>query len=96
MGLPQAHTEHRRESLADELSEQQRRVRITAPLGPDEDGGRHEPHSLVERSVPVDPYAAWLAEREADAERMRESRPQIRLIQRRRGGDGRRIVAHRL
>jgi hypothetical protein len=32
---------------------------------------RHEPQALTTRIVPVDPYTAWLTERESERERSR-------------------------
>jgi hypothetical protein len=55
--------------------------------------GRHEPQILIERIVPQDPYAAWLEQREAEGERDRERRSQIRWVHRQRGADGRTIAA---
>jgi hypothetical protein len=51
----------------------------------DEMIGRHEPQMLNERAFPRDPYAAWLAEQEADRERAEGSN--VRWIQRPRGLD---------
>jgi len=41
---------------------------------------RHEPVALTERAKPVDPYAAWLEQREAEREQL--ERPQIRWVHR--------------
>jgi hypothetical protein len=34
--------------------------------GPDHVASRHEPQFLAARTVPADPYTAWLEQREAD------------------------------
>jgi hypothetical protein len=52
---------------------------------PDEMMGRHEPQTLTERAFPRDPYAAWLAQREADCESTEGSN--VRWIHRPRGLD---------
>jgi hypothetical protein len=44
---------------------------------------RHEPQTLGKRSVPADPYAAWLKQRKQES--VRESRPHVRWVYRYRG-----------
>jgi hypothetical protein len=57
---------------------------------------RQEPQRLTERAVAVDPYAAWLADREAERRRERGGEP-VRWVYRYQGPDAqaprRRIVA---
>ena len=92
MGLLQTQIQGRREGFDDGSPEQHHPPRFAAA---DEQDGRHEPQSLLERSFPLDPYAVWLAQREAEAEAERERTPQIRLVHRPRGGESG-IVARRL
>ncbi len=96
MGLLQTHTGRPREVLAVRGEEQRAWPRFASSGLADEPTGRHEPQVLIERVLPADPYAVWLEQREAQGEREREARPQIRLVHRPRGGGGQGIVARRL
>jgi hypothetical protein len=43
-----------------------RSIELSAQDGPEETASRHDAQMLTARAVPVDPYTAWLEEREAD------------------------------
>jgi hypothetical protein len=99
MGLLQTPTSTpvRLDDIDGEARRQHPRPRFAGlPAGDEPADGRHEPQALCERMTPADPYAAWLEQREAEAELQREGRPQIRLVHRPRGGGGPGIVARRL
>ncbi len=55
-----------------------RAVALSAQIGPDDTLTRHEPQVLAEHTVPVDPYTAWLQQREAESER--DERQPVRWI----------------
>jgi len=95
MGPLQAQTDSVLDSRAG-LTDGPRRIRFATPIEPEDFAGRREPQILIERIVPRDPYAAWLEQREAEGEREREARPQVRWVHRQRGADGRAIAAGRL
>lgn len=40
--------------------------RLLAQDSPDQMTSRHDPETLIARAVPVDPYTAWLSQREAE------------------------------
>ena len=96
MGPLQAHTERWRDGSPAEPAGSPRAFRFARELDAEEQDGRHEPQSLIERIVPRDTYAAWLEQREAESERERERSPQIRWVHRPRGEDGRALIARRL
>jgi hypothetical protein len=56
------------------------------PLLHDDAYTRQEPQQLTRRTVGIDPYAAWLAEREADR---RHDETQVRWVYRYPGSEGR-------
>jgi|GEM_PF-2733570 len=92
MGPLQQGTHTGRDGTSAGLAQEPRRLRITGPPDAEADG-RHEPQSLIERSLPRDPYAAWLERHEAELERERRRGPRIRWVNRPRGPSAAAIAA---
>jgi hypothetical protein len=46
-----------------------RSIVVSTPAGPDPSESRYEPETFGACTVPVDAYAAWMQQREADRER---------------------------
>jgi hypothetical protein len=58
-------------------------IALSAQAGLDDTATRHEPQALTMRTVPADPYTAWLEQREA--ERELEERRTVRWTRRPQG-----------
>jgi len=73
MRLLQMPRRSRRDISPRQCSERMRASEQRASTRLDQTEARHDAHMLCPRPAPVDPYAAWLEQRERDESRARKS-----------------------